>query len=149
MTASVTRLRPREFYAVVPGAGGAPGQGEPEPVFYARTFDGMISAITHAKHLSASGSGDQEVTLTRGRVTRVVARFEGGISTLGVIAPDPYKTVLRPATITELRPGAPKGHIPEVCSTARNRAAGRRPRKNPNCPKPEWPGIDITRKGSS
>jgi hypothetical protein len=137
MTAAVTRLRPREFYAVVPGSG-----DEPEPVFYARTFDGMCSAIEHAKLLSAGG-GKQDVTLTEGRKTKVIARFENGVSTLPPVAPPPYKTVITPAPGT-VRPGAPHGHIPEICTTAKNRAAGRKPRRNPNCPRPEWPGIDIT-----
>jgi hypothetical protein len=143
MTASVTRLRPREFYAVVPGApAGEPG-GEPEPVFYARTFDGMNSAIVHARLLSAGG-GEQAVTLTTGRRTKTIMVFRNGEDTTGTLLPPPYKTALRPVP-DAIRQGAPRGHIPEVCSTAKNRAAGRRPRKNPNCPPPSWPGIDIRR----
>jgi hypothetical protein len=145
MTATVTRLRPREFYAVVPGSGGGPGQdGKPEPVFYARTFDGLMSAIEHAKLLSRGG-GQQDVTLTEGRRTRVILRFEDGADTTGKLLPPPYPAALRPAP-GDIRPGSPKGHIPEICTTAKNRAAGRKPRRNPNCPRPEWPGIDITRK---
>jgi hypothetical protein len=139
VTADVIRLRPREFYAVVPGSGGGPGEGNPEPVIYARTWDGMLSAIEHAKYLSR-GDGRQEVTLTEGRQARVIARFENGVSTLGPIAPVTYPTTLRPAA-DDIRPGSPKGHIPEICTHAKNRAAGRRPRRNPNMPKPQWPGI--------
>lgn len=142
MTATVTRLRPREFYAVVPGTGGGPSEGKPEPVIYARTWDGMLSAIEHARHLSRGG-GRQDVTLTEGKQTKIIAGFESGVSVYGAIFPAPYRTTLRPAP-EDVRPGSPKGHIPEICTTARNRAAGRRPRKNPNCPPPSWPGIDIT-----
>lgn len=139
MTATVTRLRPREFYAVVPGSGGGPDGGDPEPVFYARTWDGMLSAIEHAKHLSRGG-GEQEVTLTGGRKTKVIARFGNGVSTLSPIVPPPSETTLRPAA-EDIRPGAPKGHIPEICTHAKNRATGRRTRRNPNMPRPQWPGI--------
>jgi hypothetical protein len=139
MTATVARLRPREFYAVIPGSGGGPGEGGPEPVIYERTYDGLLSAIGHARLLS-KGGGQQEVTLTEGRRARIIARFEGGVSTLGPVVPPPSETVLRPAA-EDVRPGAPKGHIPEICTTARNRAAGRRSRRNPNMPRPQWPGI--------
>ena len=143
MAATVTRLRPRDFYAVVPGSGGGPGEGEPEPVIYARTWDGLLSAIEHAKYLSRGG-GQQEVTLTEGRKTKIVARFSGGVSTLGPIAPPPFETVLRPAA-EDIRPGSPKGHVPEICTHAKNRANGRRPRRNRNMPKPQWPGMALIR----
>ena len=142
MTATVTRLRPREFYAVVPGTNGNPGsRGEPQPVGYERTLDGMCSAINHARLLSAGG-GTQTVLLIEGRRRKPSMQFVNGEEITGKLTP----VTFRSASVTELRPGAPKGHIPEICTTAKNRAAGRRPRKNPNCPKPSWPGIDITGK---
>lgn len=140
MPASVTRLRPREFYAVLPG--GNPGSGgEPGPVFYARTLNGAVSALVHAGLLSAGG-GIQYITLTEGRRTWIWRAFRNGEP---VPVPEPpviYRTTVIPAP-GALRPGAPRGHIPEVCSTAKNRAAGRQPRHNPNCPKPSWPGIQL------
>lgn len=139
MTATVTRLRPREFYAVVPGSGGGPAEGDPEPVFYERTLNGTESALVHAALLSAGGS-TQYITLTEGRRTWIWRTFQ---NSQVVSSPDPpviYETTLRPAA-EEIRPGAPKGHIPEICTTARNRAAGRQPRRSPNMPKPQWPGI--------
>jgi hypothetical protein len=142
VTAIVTPLRPREFYAVVPGAS-LPGKAEPEPVFYARTFDGMNSALAHARLLSAGG-GEQSVTLTAGRVTKVILAFRNGQDTTGTLLPAPYKTTVTPEP-DAIRPGAPKGHIPEICTAAKNRAVGRVHRRNPNCPPPSWPGIDIRR----
>jgi len=141
--ATVTWLRPREFYTVIPGSGGNPGSGgEPAPVFYERTLDGAESALVHAALLSAGG-GTQYVTLTEGRRTWIWRTFRD--SRL-VPSPDPpvvYRTTVVPEP-GSLRKGSPRGHIPEVCTTAKNRAAGRQPRRNPNCPKPSWPGIDIT-----
>lgn len=138
--ATVTRLRPREFYAVVPGRDGNPGsRGEPEPVGYERTLDGMCSAIVHARLLSA-GNRTQTVLLIQGRRRKAIMQFVNGEEITGKLAP----AVFRAASVTELRPGAPKGHIPEVCSTAKNRAAGRRPRRSPHYVRPQWPGIDIT-----
>jgi hypothetical protein len=140
VAAGVTRLRPREFYAVVPGSDGGPGEGEPEPVFYERTLPGAESALAHAMLLTAGG-GTQYVTLTEGRRTWICCTLQNGHR---VPSPDPpvvYRTTLVPAP-GSLRPGAPRGHIPEICSHAKNRAAGREPRKNPNCPKPSWPGIE-------
>jgi hypothetical protein len=134
--ATVTRLRPREFYAVVPGTGG--DQGKPVPVGYERTLDGMCSAIVHARLLSA-GNRTQTVLLVTGRRRKAVMQFVNGVEITGKLTPVSF----RPATVTELRPGSPKGHIPEVCSTAKNRAAGRTPRKSPHLPRPQWPGIDI------
>jgi hypothetical protein len=140
VTAIVTRLRPKEFYAVVPGHDGNPGsRGEPAPVGYERTLDGMSSAIVHARLLSAGGR-TQTVLLITGRRRKAIMQFVNGEEITGKLAPVSF----HPATVTELRPGSPKGHIPEVCSTAKNRRAGRTPRKNPNCPAPSWPGIDIT-----
>lgn len=139
MPASVTRLRPREFYAVVPGPGGGPGEDGPVPVFYARTLNGSESALVHARLLSAGG-GIQYITLTEGRRTWIWRTFQGGRE---VASPDPpvvYQTVLRPPA-GDLRPGAPRGHIPEACTTAKNRKAGRTPRHNANCPPCEWPGL--------
>ena len=143
MTATVSRLPPREFFAIVPGSGVGPGEGgEPEPVFYARTLDGAESALVHAALLSAGG-GTQYITLTEGRKTWIWRTFRD--SRLAP-SPDPpviYPTPFRPAP-EDIRAGPPKGHIPETCTHAKNRAAGRQPRKNPNCPAPSWPGIDIT-----
>lgn len=139
MIATVTRLRPREFYAVVPGSGGGPGEDDPGAVFYERTLNGTESALVHAALLSAGG-GTQYITLTEGRRTWIWRTFQD--SRL-VPSPDPpviYETVLRPAA-EDVRPGAPKGHIPEICTHAKNRASGRKPRRNPNMPKPRWPGI--------
>ena len=140
MTADVIRLRPREFYAVVPGSGGGPGEpGEPEPVFYERTLNGTESALVHAALLSAGG-GTRYITLTEGRRTWIWRTFRNGQV---VPSPDPpviYRTTVTPGA-GQIRPGAPKGHIPEICSRAKNRAAGRKPRRNPNMPRPQWPGI--------
>jgi hypothetical protein len=136
MTATVSRLRPREFHAVVPGTDGG-------PVFYERTLNGAESALVHAALLSAGG-GTQYITLTEGRQTWIWRTFVNGQS---VPSPDPpiiYPTVHRPGP-GDIRPGSPRGHIPEVCSTAKNRAAGRRPRKSPHLPRPQWPGIDLRR----
>jgi hypothetical protein len=142
MIASVTRLRPREFYAVVPGASGGPGEGRHEPVFYARTLDGAESALAHAQHLSAGG-GIQYITLTEGRQTWIWRTFQNG---LNVSSPDPpviYRTTLFPSH-GAVRPGAPHGKIPETSRTAMARKAGRKPRKNPNCPPCQWPGLELT-----
>jgi len=139
MTATVTRLRPREFYAVVPGSGGGPGEDGPEPVFYERTLDGAESALVHAALLSAGG-GTQYITLTEGRQTWIWRTFRDGRI---VPSPDPpviYQTTVIPAP-GGLRKGSPRGHIPEVCTHARHRAGKRRPRRNPNMPRPQWPGI--------
>jgi hypothetical protein len=141
---NVIQLRPREFYAVVPGAATPGKDSEPEPVFYARTFDGMNSAIVHAQLLSAGG-GTQEVTLTQGRKTKTILRFENSQDVTGTLAPDPHRTAVVPEPGVVIRLGAPRGHIPEICSTAKNRAAGRRPRRNPNCPPCEWPGLTESR----
>lgn len=142
MDATVTRLRPREFYAVVPGSGGGPGEGEPEPVFYARTLDGAESALAHAAFLTAGG-GLQYITLTEGRQTWIWRTFQNGAN---VSSPDPpvvYRTTLIPAP-GALRPGSRHGKIPELSRTTTARKAGKPPRRNKNCPRPEWPGIDIT-----
>jgi len=139
VTATVTRLRPREFYAVVPGSGGGPGEGEPAPVFYERTLDGAESALVHAALLSAGG-GTQYVTLTEGRQTWIWRTFRDSR-----IAPSPdppviYQTTVIPAA-GSLRKGSPRGHIPEVCTHGKNRASGRKSRRNRNMPRPQWPGI--------
>lgn len=140
--ATVARLRPREFYAVVPGHGGNPGsRGEPGPVGYVRTLDGMCSAIVHARLLSA-GNQTQTVLLIQGRRRKAIMQFVNGEEITGKLTAVSF----RPSAVTELRPGSPRGHIPEICSTAKNRRAGRTPRKNPHLPKPQWPGIDITAK---
>lgn len=144
MTGQVIPLPPREFYAVVPGAGGQPGLGEPEPVFYARTLDGMISALEHAKLLSANGSGPQDVTLTQGRQTRVIMRFENGRDISRRLLPGPYKTQVTPDP-ENVRDGAPNGHIRELCSTAKHRARGTKPRRSPHMPRQAtWPGLDVS-----
>lgn len=147
MTAEVTRLPPREFYAVVPGAGGQPGMSEPVPQFWPRSegrIDELLSAMELAKLLSANGSGPQDVTLTwrqRGKsMTRVIMRFEHGRDVSRRLLPAPYPTRVTPAP-EQLREGSPHGHIPELCSTAKHRARGTRPRRNSNMPKPAWPGI--------
>lgn len=144
MDASVSRLRPREFHAVVPGTDGG-------PVFYERTLNGAESALVHAALLSAGGR-TQYITLTEGRRTWIWRTFVNGQTVPSPEPPVIYRTVLKPEP-GDIRPGSPKGHIPEVCSTAKNRAAGRVPRKSPHLPKPSWPGIGITvrkpRKGSS
>lgn len=139
MDATVSRLRPREFYAVVPGTGG--DQGKPEPVGYVRNLDGMCSAIVHARLLSAGGR-TQTVLLVTGRRRKAIMQFVNGDEITGKLTAVRF----RPATVTELRPGSPKGHIPEICSTAKNRTAGRRPRRSPHYVRPQWPGIDITMK---
>lgn len=139
MSATVTRLRPRrEFYAVVPGADS--GNGNPEPAGYERTLDGMCSAITFARLLSAGG-GTQHVLLVRGRQQKIIMQFGNGEEITGKLARPDFQA----ASVTGLRPGSPRGHIPEICTAAKNRAAGRRPRKSPHCPPPSWPGLDITR----
>lgn len=145
MAATVSRLRPREFYAVVPGAGGGPGQGRPVPVGYAKTLDGLESALAHAQHLAAGG-GTQDVLLITGREVMLVMRFgAGGEHTTGG-EPSP-SAGFRPASVTEVRPGARHGRIPELDRTAMARKAGKPPRRNRNCPRPQWPGIEsITTK---
>ena len=139
MTATVTRLRPREFYAVVPGSGGGPGEDKPEPVFYERTLNGTESALVHAALLSAGG-GTQYITLTEGRRTWIWRTFQDSRVVPSPEPPVVYPTPFRPAP-DDIRPGAPKGHIPEVCTHARNQAGGRKPRRNRNMPRPQWPGI--------
>lgn len=135
MTATVTRLRPREFYAVVPGT----GSGQAEPVGYKRTLDGMCSAISLARLLSAGGA-TQTVLLIEGRRRKPIMQFANGAEVTGKLTPVRF----RAASVTELRPGSPKGHIPEICTHVKARArqaAGKKPRKNPRCPPPQWPGI--------
>jgi hypothetical protein len=134
MTARVIPLRPREFYAIVPGDDGS-------PVLYARTFDGMNSAIAHAQRLSAGGAR-QEMRLTVGRATTVILIFENGQDITGTLIPAVRPTII-PASAAEIRPGAPRGRIPETSRTAMARKAGKKPRRNPHCPRPSWPGIDI------
>ena len=140
MTAVVLPFRP-PFYAVVPGEGGCPGEGDPEPVAYVRTYDGLMSAIEHAKWLSRGG-GRQEVTLTEGRRTRLLGWFENGAGQLvhADLLPAAYPENWRPDP-GDIRPGSPHGHIPEICTHARNRKAGRTPRRSPNMPRASWPGI--------
>lgn len=135
---NVLAFRPREeFCAVVPGV---PGPDGDEPVFYERTLNGTESAIVHARLLSAGG-GTQYVTLTEGRQTWILRTFRGGRDMPSPEPPVRYPTGIRPASPEDIRPGAPRGHIPEVCTHGKHRAAGTRPRKNRNMPKPSWPGI--------
>lgn len=138
MTATVLRFR-APFYAVVPGTEDGPGEGEPVPVTYARTPRGLISAIEHAKYLSRGG-GTQDVTLTQGRTISVLARFTDGIVVHGNLLPAAYPENWRPDP-DEIRPGSPGGHIPEICTMAKHRKAGTRPRRNKNMPRASWPGI--------
>ena len=126
MGAVVTRLRPREFYAVVPGSGVAPGQdGEPEPLFYERTLNGLTSAMAHARFLS-SGGAEQSVTLTEGRRTRMILRFVNGTDMTGKVLPPAYRTTITPGPGASLRPGAPRGRITEISrhKMARTRRKG-------------------------
>jgi hypothetical protein len=127
------------FYAIVPGGSG-PGRNGAEPIGYEKTYDGLMSAITHARLLSAGGA-TQDVLLTAGKNTRVIMRFTNGAEITGKLLPPPD---FSPATVTELRPGSPHGHIPEACTHGKNRASGRTPRRSPHMPrKATWPGMDI------
>ena len=133
---NVLTFRPREeFCAVVPG--GPPGA--PQPVFYERTLNGTESAIVHARLLSAGG-GAQYVTVTEGRQTWILRTFQGGRDMPSPEPPVRYPTRVRPASPEDIRPGAPRGHIPETCTQAKHRA-GQEPRRNRNMPRPSWPGI--------
>src|SRR5690348_15577844 len=103
MVADVIKLRPRDFYAVVPGHDGNPGsRGEPGPVGYERTLNGVSSAIVHARLLSAGG-GTQSVVLVTGRRRKVIMQFTNGEEITGKLVPAPP---FRSASVTELRPGA-------------------------------------------
>lgn len=130
---TVLSFRPREYYTIAPGT----PPDAPEPVFYERTLDGLNSAIAHAELLSAGG-GRQVISLTEGKVTRVILEFEGGRDVTGTLLPPAFLAGKRPQA-GQVRPGSPKGHIPEVCSRHRN--AGKKQRRNKNMPKPQWPGI--------
>lgn len=120
---TVLKFRPRAYYAVAPGQDG--------PVFYERTLDGLNSAIAHAELLSAGG-GRQVISLTEGKVTRVVLEFEGGRDVTGTLLPPPFLAGKRPQA-DQVRPGSPNGHIPEICSRTRNK--GKKSRRSPNMPK--------------
>lgn len=126
MTAKILRFR-APFYAVVPG-GGSP---EPEAIGYEKTYDGLMSAIAHAKLLSAGGA-TQDVLLAAGKAARVIMRFTDGAEVTGKLLPPPG---FSPASVTELRPGSPHGHIPELCTHQRIRGSGRVPRRSPNMPR--------------
>lgn len=134
MDARVFRFR-APFYAVVPG-GGSP---EPEAIGYEKTYTGLVSAIAHAKLLSAGGA-TQDVLLAAGKHARVIMRFTNSTEITGKLLPPPD---FSPASVTELRPGSPNGHIPEVCTHKKHLTSGRKPRRNRNMPRPSWPGVDI------
>jgi hypothetical protein len=130
MSGDVLRFR-AAYWGVVPGPEPEPGQDGRQPVGFEKTYDGMVSAITLAKHLSVGGPG-QDVVLVRGRHVDVKARFEHGIPVRGpLLAPPDF----RPASVTALREGAPHGHIQEVCTHKQHLAAGRAPRRSPNMPR--------------
>lgn len=136
MNATVLQFR-APFYAVVPGAG--EGDGEPVPVTYERNCDGLMSALEHAKWLSRGG-GRQEVTLTTGRHVRLLGWFENGAGQLvhADLLPAAYPEGYRPDP-EDIRPGSPRGHIPEICT--HKKQAGRTTRRNKNMPPVSWPGI--------
>jgi len=127
---NVLRFR-APYWGVVPGPEPEPGQGERRPVGFEKTFDGLISAITLAKHLSVGGPG-QDVVLVRGRHVDAKQRFENGLPVRGPLLPPPD---FRPTSVTELRAGSPGGHIPEVCTHQKHVASGRQPRRSPNMPR--------------
>lgn len=132
MGGDVLRFR-APYWGVVPGPEPEPGQDGRQPAGFERTFDGMISAITLAKHLSVGGPGQDVVLVTRnGRDVAVKQRFENGLPVRGPLLPPPD---FRPASVTELRKGAPGGHIDEVCTHKQHLATGRTPRRSPNMPK--------------
>lgn len=128
MTARVIQLhpRPREFYAVSPG-------DEDGPVAYEKTKRGAESALAHAMLLSAGG-GYQYVTLTEGRETRVLCTIRGGLASWTRGEPQPYRTEWVPLP-GQVRKGSPGGHIPELCTYEKNRAAGKTPRRPKHMPK--------------
>lgn len=138
MNATVLQFR-APFYAVVPGQGGGPGEGDPVPVAYERTHDGLMSALAHAKWLSRGG-GRQEITLTEGRRVRLLGWFENGTGQIvyADLLPAAYPEGYRPAP-EAVRAGSPRGHIPEICTHKKH--AARPPRRNNNMPPVSWPGI--------
>lgn len=130
MNGDVIRLRPRAYYTIAPGA----PPDDPEPVFYARTLDGLNSAIAHAELLSAGG-GIQYITITEGRWTWIWKTFQAGGEVPSPEPPVRYRTAAAPAP-DQVRPGSPGGHIPEKCTHAKHRAEPqRKQRRSPNMPK--------------